>query len=207
MDAPRGVRQHGFQGCPWEGGHRGLGEAKGDYREEAEASPKPRAHSPPPPPAGTHSCTRSICAGNSIRGPFPQVPRDLSSILGCWGTINQHHHHHGTEATWSLRLRETEAPPGGRDCTWAQPAVLGELLQAMLQQHRDDTVQVGHLAVGGRRWQMGLRPRDLLAPGCACLVRAILTLFLPLGTSRSISPGQGTSRGGGWGSCLPVVAP
>lgn len=77
----------------------------------------------------------------------------------------------------------------------------------MLQQHRDDTVQVRHLAVRGRRRQLGLRLRGLMAPGCARLVRAILTLFPLLGTSQSGSPGQGMGRGGCWGSCLPVVAP
>lgn len=58
---------------------------------------------------------------------------------------------------------EAEARPSrgpGAAGTWTQPAVLRQPLQAVLQQHRDDPVQVGHLAGGGGRRR---RP-----PGPAC---------------------------------------
>lgn len=53
--------------------------------------------------------------------------------------------------------------------TWAQLAVLREALQAVLQQHRDDPVQVGHLAAVGARtsWQVSFQNSDSLESLCS----------------------------------------
>lgn len=67
--------------------------------------------------------------------------------------------------------------------TWTQPAVLREPLQAVLQQHRDNPVQVGHLTgVVGRRGEQ--RGQCLCRTQAAWIRRTLAAVW----TSAHLSP-------------------
>lgn len=86
---------------------------------------------------------------------------------------------------WSLQGGALEpAPPGvglrsvPRARTWAQLAVLREALQAVLQQHGDDPVQVRHLAGEGATtsWQLSFQNSgslETLCSGCKCAAASL----------------------------------
>lgn len=86
-------------------------------------------------------------------------------------------------------LRPSQGPGVAR--TWTQPAVLWEPLQAVLQQHRDNPVQVRHLTgvVGRRGEQRGRRLcRTQAAWICHTLAAVWTSACLPVTSSLGLVP-------------------